>query len=249
MGLGSGFILQETYMANMTLSVNFDGCLIHPDKQHAKRTVLSVHAIIYALNVIESKYEEIEQDLLFLRAKSAGTKSHRDFTIRFESKKVNSVVGKCWELIDWIDRLRKLLGYAAGLKKREDWYKNLVRALESIKHVRHFIQHFDGELNKYVASSFPLMGSIIAFFPANDGVYMEINVSSPTKTPYDNKIVITKNYVFPESITGEINNITFCLESNTINLSNLFLSIQKGKIDLIKYLESEYNFTLPTLKE
>jgi len=236
----------------ITLTINTTDTLKHNNKAHAKRIVLSINAIIYSLDIIENKFDTIETALIQVHKnnilKGTAALHPRGCTIKHSSKTVNRIIANCWELVDWVDRLRKLLGYAAGLKKQEEWYKNLTRDLKSVTQIRHFIQHFDGELNKYVSGSFPLMGTILATFPVPDGVCMEILLSSPAKTPYDENTTI-HDFKFPESATGEIDHITFCLEKKSVNISNLIQSIRNGKENMIGYLENEYDFTWPTLTE
>lgn len=65
-----------------------------------------------------------------------------------------------WDMIDWSEKLRKLLEVGRGFKKKDDWCKRILAELEDLKNVRHFIQHFDGEVGRSEQSYLNLIGSL-----------------------------------------------------------------------------------------
>lgn len=87
-------------------------------------------AMVFTMEQICNRYDSIEKE----------TCSH------FLSP--SYVLSLGWDIIDWSEKLRKLLGAARGIKKKDLWFKSIEEKLNKLKEVRDFIQHFDSNLNK-----------------------------------------------------------------------------------------------------
>jgi hypothetical protein len=117
------------------------------DETQSKRGELLLASVLFAFQTIERRYQRI--CALFLECP--------------ENPKDDEVIATTWDFIDWVERLRKLLGYGAGLKKKEQWYKTLVAELGPIEHLRNFTQHMDGSLSECINSKTPLQGIVSAY--------------------------------------------------------------------------------------
>lgn len=94
------------------------------------------------------------------------------FSIGIGYPERNLVVSTAWDTVDWLDRLRKLLGVVAGIKKKELWCQLAVRALADTEDIRNFVQHFDANLQTLVEGNYPLTGTVFASFPCASGYYV-----------------------------------------------------------------------------
>jgi hypothetical protein len=73
-----------------------------------------------------------------------------------------NVVLVCWELVDWVERSRKILGYGTGLKKKEPEYILAYRALAKGEEFRHSLQHFDKFIQESLKHDFSPLGAVTA---------------------------------------------------------------------------------------
>lgn len=100
-------------------------------------------AIVFAMDQIKFRYESIEKEIC----------SH------YQSN-TSQILALGWDVIDWAEKLRKLLNVGRGLKKKDDWFKEIDTILSSLKGIRNFIQHFDKEINKAEILDMAVMGEL-----------------------------------------------------------------------------------------
>ena len=67
-----------------------------------------------------------------------------------------------WELIDWFDRTRKILGYGAGIKKKEPAFVLAYKELEKAEDFRNILQHFDNFIKDTQNNLYAPLGSVSA---------------------------------------------------------------------------------------
>lgn len=65
-----------------------------------------------------------------------------------------------WNIIDSSHRLRCILEKTPGLKKNLAWFQLTIRKLKELEEIRHFIQHYDREIDKLNLNIKPLLGHI-----------------------------------------------------------------------------------------
>lgn len=73
-----------------------------------------------------------------------------------------SLVYLSWELVDWLERTRKILGHGAGLKTKEPAYKILMSRLASAESFRDELQHFNQFVEQSIGTDFAPLGSVTA---------------------------------------------------------------------------------------
>ena len=100
-------------------------------------------AIVFAMEQIKFRFESIEKEVC----------SHYQAN-------TSQILALGWDVIDWAEKLRKLLNVGRGLKKKDDWFKEIDTFLSSLKDVRNFIQHFDKEINKPEYIDVTVMGEL-----------------------------------------------------------------------------------------
>lgn len=115
---------------------------INKDDMNPKTYNLFV-AIVFAMDQIKFRYESIEKEIC----------SH-------DKSDTSQILALGWDVIDWAEKLRKLLNVGRGLKKKENWFKEIDKALLSLKDVRNFIQHFDQEIKKPDSIDIAVMGEL-----------------------------------------------------------------------------------------
>jgi hypothetical protein len=88
------------------------------------------------------------------------------------------VIGAAWDVIDWVERLRKLLHKGAGIKKKEAWYQAAIRKLEPAEEIRCFLQHFDTGIEECLRSQLSVFGYVAACRVAPDASGWEFLVAN-----------------------------------------------------------------------
>lgn len=217
-------------------------------KRH-KRIYVSLNSVAFIFNQIISRYAVLETMLLdydaFQKSSAPAPLSDRlvcmDITY---PKRNNSVVGAAWDIIDWMERLRKVLSVSAGIKKNDDWYRAIMSDLPQVEEVRHFLQHFDCQIGKLVDGSYPLMGSVIARYPLENGSYTRILMSTPIRYADDNKILV-RGFVVPIAMEGDVDCIVLSIAEKWINISLLMTSLRKAQKRFAQYLLDKYNCPWP----
>lgn len=149
-------------------------------------------------------------------------------------------VSLAWDIIDWSDRLRKLLGNGAGLKKKEDWYVEIISHLESVEDARHFIQHFDRSLNANLAESKPPLGHVSALFPRENNAF-EVKVKNAGSF-YLEKGERFKlgGFRMPASIEFPVDHISIFIGEHSVNLSELSRAVMRANKSFTEYIRNTY---------
>ena len=107
-----------------------------------EKTFNLLASVIFSMRQVKNRYDAIEKEVC----------SH------YVSP--NHVVSLGWDMIDWSERLRKLLHVGRGFKKKDVWCQSILNDLKDLEDVRHFTQHFDREVGKSDQSYLDLMGSL-----------------------------------------------------------------------------------------
>lgn len=182
-------------------------------------------SVIFSMRQIKNRYEAIEKEVC----------SH------YVSP--DHIVSLGWDMVDWCEKLRKLLGLGRGFKKKDEWCKNILSDLDALKDVRNFMQHFDREVNKSNQSYLNLLGSLKVQL---NGKYHR-NQTSWTFT-IENSINISllnqqnRTFTFDSvAMSGDIiRSATFTLAGKDIDLNELRSKVGHAKHGLDSYLFDNY---------
>lgn len=198
---------------------------------------------MFILNQIERRYVMLTEKFLeYQQSKEALLKQQATIDIGYVDG--NYMVSLGWDIVDWCERLRKVLHGLAGVRNKEKWLQDLRAALKPIEEVRNFLQHYDKEMKRFIIDLYPLMGGVCACFPIEDGWHTVYISCNPVGSAIDKGTTLV-GFQVPSSIVGEVDYITFAIAEHYLNLSGLMRHLRTARSDYRSYLESEYNFVWP----
>lgn len=99
-------------------------------------------SVVFSMRQVRNRYDAIEKEVC----------SH------YVSP--NHIVSLGWDMIDWSEKLRKLLEKGRGFKKKDEWCRSILTDLGGLKDVRNFMQHFDNEVTRSDQSYLDLIGTL-----------------------------------------------------------------------------------------
>jgi hypothetical protein len=197
------------------------------DKTKEKRIYATLNAAVFMLNQIDRRYKELvnmlheyNQD----KEKRDGISKADQFSVDIGYRHGNYMVSLGWDIVDWCDRLRKMLGVIAGIKRKEEWYLQFKVELKIVEDIRNFLQHYDKETNNFVLESYPLMGAIYAYFPAQNGWYARLIPSTPLASIYHERFEVS-GIDLPLRGEDDIDFVTFSVAEKAVNLTRLIQCI------------------------
>lgn len=187
-----------------------------------KRKHVLFNALDFAMSQAEKRYIPIANDLL-----------------RKPIERQTDSVSLAWDFIDWSDRIRKLLGHGAGLKKRDPWFKEFKAVLNEVEEARHFIQHFDKSINTYLEESIPPLGYVTGIVATKDGIF---SVGDTAGSFYiEGGVPFQFNVgVVPEKVEPPIDSIHLHIGNEQVNLTQTYKAIVKAKHNFYEFVKREY---------
>lgn len=234
--------------------VSVGGDLPDDPERRCKRIYATVNAAAFSINQVLAHFERLRALLIEFDSKGRGLASDEwkaggqcVASIDVEYPRRNEIVGLAWDLIDWLDRVRKLLHVLAGVKREQQpWYRSAVRVLDQVEEMRHALQHFDRQMKQFIEGQYPLHGSVAATFPGRLApTHTRILLSTPARFVADRKVTITQ-VSFPRRMEGEVDGITFSVGDRSIDLSEVMRVLEKVKTDMGAFLQAKYGFGWPT---
>lgn len=146
-----------------------------------------------------------------------------------------------WELIDWLERTRKILGYGAGLKKKDSAYVLVFNALGKTEDFRHILQHFDNFLNKSVQSMEAPLGAVSAIhWIGQNDEQGEFRILTYNAGTIRGAGVELGGIEIPKNIQDKVDFVTLQLEGKSLNLSEILRRLLKYYEQLKKEIEKKY---------
>ena len=229
---------------------------VHPeqvgkgDRKH-KRIYVSVNAAAFIMNQIERRFAGLEDLLLaydrLKRSEEDGPTQTKDRQVALDMgyERGNDLVSAAWDVVDWIDRLRKVLGAVAGVKRKEDWYRETMKAVGCAKQMRDFFQHYDRSLTTFVDGGYPLMGSVVCSFPAdNGGAYRRVVMATPVRYAGDPGVCVG-GIAKTAHASGKVSSIILSIADRFIDLSDVTSTLREGQRHFAAYLADRYQFEWP----
>lgn len=141
----------------------------------------------------------------------------------------NNLVYLVWELVDWLERIRRLLGLGVGFERKTVHYREAVLALKEAEDFRHKLQHFDKFISSSVGGDQSLLGSVTAIVNEGsepEGIYatfrcvsFNLGLLSPGKSLGSMEI--------PEKMSDAVDYVTLHLGSDSLNLSKILRKLLK----------------------
>jgi hypothetical protein len=193
-----------------------------PIERIDKRKHVLFNSLEFTLTQIERRYNALVKEFL-----------------KYENTDQSIGVSLAWDVIDWSERLRKLLGFGAGLKKKEQWYTDIFSHLEKVEEARHFIQHFDKSINSNLDDSLPPLGYVMALIPSDSGFEVKIMNAGSFYIEKGEKFKVG-GFRVPKSIEPPIDHVSLFVGQHSVNLSELSKAVIQAKEEFIIYLRKTY---------
>ena len=146
-----------------------------------------------------------------------------------------------WELIDWLDRTRKILGYGAGLNKKDPDFILTYQQLDKAEDFRHILQHFDGFINKTNGNSYAPLGAVTAINWLGDkGQGNEFKILTFTVGNVRGVGVDLGSVEMPEIIKEKVDYVTLQFEDEKLNISEIAYKLLPFYESLRETIEIKY---------
>jgi len=128
-----------------------------------------------------------------------------------------SVVLLTWELVDWIDRTKKILRNGAGLQKKGTEYQLLTRLLKNSTELRNVLQHFDKFLTRSMDSDFAPLGAVSVIHQVdNDTIKAMVFNAGVVRSKTDmGRIEI------PRVMHDDVDYLTLQIDGKSLNVSEV----------------------------
>jgi len=133
-----------------------------------------------------------------------------------------------WNIIDSSHRLRCLLDKTPSIKKNEPCFQLTIRKLKTVEPIRHFIQHYDREINNLISNVMPLMGHLSFVVAKNRKEYQVISIVPGYVRKYKGLEMVNP---LGHQIVSEIDLIEFYINHLRVSLSDIYHQLGKFVID------------------
>lgn len=182
-------------------------------------------SVVFSMRQIKNRYEAIEKEVC----------SH------YVSP--DHIVSLGWDMIDWSERLRKLLHMGRGFKKKDEWCQSILTDLKDLEDVRHFIQHFDREVGKSDQDYLNLIGSLKIqlnrkYYPHKRS--WTFNIGNSINIFHLEQQNRTFNFDMVEMSGDIVRSATLSLAGQDIDLNQLKSKVGHAKHGLDSYLAENY---------
>lgn len=242
-------------MTKKKLGINDDNVLridykptdMNTDSELPQRVFVSINMAVFIFNTLERKFQEIEgilEEYHCLTKASVISDGEHKLWVTWGYEKGDTLIETSWSIIDWGEKLRKILSSITGIKKNERWYKELIASLEKTKSIRNTIQHIDREIKNYISDSTPLMGVVSAQFPLPKGRVTYVISSSTFKSPYKDHINIY-GIEATEARSDGMGSVIFSISKKSFNFTSFMAEIRKSVASMKVYLNDNYNYEWP----
>lgn len=134
-----------------------------------------------------------------------------------------------WELVDWLERTRKILGLGAGLKKRDPAFQLAERSLREAEDLRHILQHLDQFLARSKETDTAPLGWVSAnhCLRIEDGQIIELRNLVYTPGTVRGKDALLGTVELPSMMYDKVDYVTLQLGDKSVNLSNICRKLLK----------------------
>lgn len=222
------------------LVLNFDTSEIAALPEQDKRKDIFRKSLSFIYYQIEAHKERLESLLLeydalcLQQVENSNTEPKAgNLIINGHYGKAEELLGCAWNTIDWIERLRKVMGASVGIRQRDDWYQRVMAALKPANEVRNFLQHIDREQKTLAAGFYTAAGVLSAAFKLDTGGgYVRILVDARYRHRKDPHLHIPGVKGVPKKIVSSPDFITLTVASYYIELSSVLRAVLSVKKEL-----------------
>lgn len=174
-----------------------------PNDKLSERERIFIEAIVHSINIIDVSYHRLAK-LLIDDSDNLATELP---------------MIEVWNIIDSCHRLRCIIEKTPGIKKRESWFQITVRKLKGTEDIRHFIQHYDREIDNLIDQVKPLLGHLTWFHNLNENEFKVGLIVPGAIRKFKGLEVVNPA---GKLVRGKIDLITFHIGNQKISLSDIF---------------------------
>lgn len=210
-----------------------------------KRIYVTINAFVFSINEARRRFLRIKNLLLEYDKKEQDSNMITDgqCSISLGCPFRNEIVSLAWDVVDWLERSRKIFGSLAGIPKKDQRYVSVMNALLPATKYRHMLQHYDSDvITTLVKNTFPLMGAVLAAYSDEKHNYGRVIISTPARYAGDQTISIAGAKAIAAHAKSPIGSITLSLANATINLSVLFEELDSCTNDIREILKQTYDY-------
>lgn len=147
------------------------------------------------------------------------------------------IMRESWTIVDNLYRFKGILGILPRVKKNLPWFQLTLRKIGSVEDSRHFIEHYDAQLQQLYDKVQPLVGYVAYVKRTGDKQFA-------TAVRVQGKLRKYKglNMINPAGkiLRNNIDHITIYLGDNEVNLSNMYYQLEAFASELEKYIQDNY---------
>lgn len=153
----------------------------------------------------------------------------------------DAVLSCAWDIINWTERLRKLFGHGAGLKKKDKWYVSALLALKPAEELRHYIEHIDKSVEDSIKTGWPLIGVVNAYVssPTIPNTY-DIAIFGPSVHDAQNISAPSLYIQVQANFTPPVDGVKLSMGKHRVNMTGLYQQLKGIKKDFGHYLCETY---------
>jgi len=140
----------------------------------------------------------------------------------------DEIVAVAWDIINWAERLRKLLNHGIGVKASDPWLQSFTRKLKPVEQMRHFIEHLPESVEGCLSEKIPLFGYVSAYCTneSYNGYDVVVAVASPFRAQdiRDPDLYLETNIDFHPPV----DRVCFRVGKHRMNLTNFMALVRDG---------------------
>jgi len=146
------------------------------------------------------------------------------------------LIVEVWSIIDNFYRLKIILDKIPGIKKKEPWFQTMLKKLDSVEKPRHFIEHYDHEIENLQSKTLPPFG-YLAYAVVVNSKTIQTMIAVPG---YVRKYHLTAINPAGRMFRQKVDLITFFIGEDIIKLSELLYTTIDFVKEFEKYIEMKY---------
>lgn len=141
-----------------------------------------------------------------------------------------------WEIVDWLERTRKILGQAAGLKKNSPEFQMILRSLKNAKELRDTLQHFDSFLSRSSAYDLAPLGAVSAIQILDEN-NMKTSIFTLGTIKPETNLGTTQ---IPKMFYDKVDHVTLKLDGKELNISEILRKLLSFYAHLRTQISEKY---------
>ena len=140
-----------------------------------------------------------------------------------------------WELVDWLERSRRIMHLGTGFSKTPR-FRKIENSLKSVTDLRNTLQHFDNYIKDSGTTDFAPLGAVTAIHRIDSNVF-RLLVFNPGLLRADRNLGGAQ---IPKTMTDRVDYVTLLLDKFELNLSPVMRNLHGYYEELRKLVSNKY---------